>query len=164
MQMEKPKLDIEKPAVAKAFDVLVIALFAAALVYLVLQWGQLPDRIPTHFGPDGEADRYGSRMELLLLPFIAAVMWAGMTALEKYPHMYNYLNLRPDTMEIQYRYGVLFMNVVKNLSVLLFIFLIWQTVDIGLMRTDSLNTPIFITILALLFGSMGYYVYRVMKL
>lgn len=164
METKKPKLDIEKPAVAKAFDVLVIALFAAALFYLVLQWGQLPDRIPAHFGADGEVDRYGSRMELLLLPIIGVVMWAGMWILEKYPHTYNYLNLRPDNVEIQYRYGVLFMNVIKNLSTLLFVFLIWQTTDIALAKIATLNMPIFVTILVLLFGSMGVYLFKVLKL
>ncbi|PIC89166.1 hypothetical protein CSV71_11525 [Sporosarcina sp. P21c] len=164
METKKPKLDIEKPAVAKAFDVLVIALFAAALVYLVLQWNQLPDRIPAHFGANGEVDRYGSRMELLLLPVIGIVMWVGMWKLEKYPHTYNYLNLRPDNVEIQYRYGVLFMNVMKNISTLLFVFLIWQSIDIALARIGSLNMPLLITILALLFGSMGVYLYKVLKL
>lgn len=164
MEMKKPKLDIEKPAVAKVFDVLVIALFAAALVYLLLQWSQLPDRIPAHFGADGDVDRYGSRLELLLLPIIGVVMWVGMWILEKYPHTYNYLNLRSDNVEIQYRYGVLFMNVIKNLSTLLFIFLIWQMTDIALARIATLNMPIFVTILVLLFGSMGIYFYKVLKL
>lgn len=164
MEMKKPKLDIEKPTVAKAFDVLVIALFAAALVYLLVQWSQLPNRIPAHFGVDGEVDRYGSSMELLLLPIIGIVMWMGMWILEKYPHTYNYLNLRPENVETQYRYGVLFMNVIKNFSTLLFVFLIWQMTDIALARIATLNMPIFITILALLFGSMGVYVYKVMKL
>lgn len=164
MQTEKPKLDIEKLAVAKVFDVLVIALFAAALVYLFWYWNQLPDQIPAHFGVDGEVDRYGSRVELFLLPIIGIVMWLGMSLLEKYPHTYNYLNLRPDNVEVQYRYGMLFMNVIKNLSTLLFVFLIWQTTDIAMARIGSLNMPIFITLLVLLFGSVGFYVYKVMKL
>ncbi|ARK21954.1 DUF1648 domain-containing protein [Sporosarcina ureae] len=164
MEMKKPKLDIEKPAVAKVFDVLVIALFAAALVYLLLQWSQLPERIPAHFGADGEVDRYGTRMELLLLPIIGIVMWVGLGILEKYPHMYNYINLRPDNIEIHYRYGVLFMNVIKNISTLLFVFLIWQMTDIALAKIATLNMPIFIMILVLLFGSMGIYFYKAMKL
>ena len=164
MQTEKPELDIEKLAVAKVFDVLVVALFAAALVYLIVQWNQLPDEIPAHFGGDGEVDRYGSRAELLLLPVIGLIMWVGMWLLEKYPHTYNYINLRPDNKEIQYRYGILFMNVIKNLSTLLFVFLIWQMTDIAMARIDSLNMSIFITLLVLLFGSIGFYIYKVMKL
>ena len=164
MQTEKPELDIEKLAVAKVFDVLVVALFAAALVYLIVQWNQLPDEIPAHFGGDGEVDRYGSRAELLLLPVIGLIMWVGMSVLEKYPHTYNYINLRPDNKEIQYRYGVLFMNIIKNLSTLLFVFLIWQMTDIAMARIDSLNMSIFIALLVLLFGSIGFYIYKVMKL
>lgn len=164
METKKPKLDIEKPAIARVFDVLVAALFVAVLVYLLLQWSQLPGRIPAHFGVDGEVDRYGSKLELWLLPAIGVVMWIMMTWLEKYPHMFNYVNLRPDNLEIQYRYGVVFMNVVKNLSMLLFIFLIWQMIDIASAKIPSLNMPIFIAILGLLFGSMGVYFYKVLKL
>ncbi|PID14680.1 hypothetical protein CSV63_11335 [Sporosarcina sp. P34] len=164
METKKPKLDIEKPAIAKAFDVLVIALFAAALVYLLLQWNQLPDRIPAHFGANGEVDRYGSKIELLLLSVIGIVMWVGLWIVEKYPYMFNYMNLRPDNVEIQYRYGVLFMNVIKNLSTLVVVFLLWQSVDIALARIDSLNAPILITLLVLLFGAIGVYFYKVLKL
>ncbi|PIC79336.1 hypothetical protein CSV75_12115 [Sporosarcina sp. P18a] len=164
METKKPKLDIEKPAVAKAFDVLVIALFAAALVYLLLQWNQLPDRIPAHFGANGEVDRYGSKIELLLLSVIGVVMWVGLWIVEKYPYMFNYMNLRPDNVEIQYRYGVLFMNVIKNLSTLVVIFLLWQSVDIALARIGSLNAPILITLLVLLFSAIGVYFYKVLKL
>ncbi|PIC63776.1 hypothetical protein CSV79_10070 [Sporosarcina sp. P13] len=164
MQVEKPKLDIPRSSVEKAFDVLVIALFAASLMYLVLQWNQLPDQIPAHFGANGEVDRYGSKFELLLLPIIGIILWIGLFILEKYPHTYNYFNLRPDNIETQYRYGVIFMNVTKNISTLLIIYIMWQMNAIALGRAESLNMPIFIGILVLLFASIGYYFYRVMKL
>ncbi|WP_301107527.1 DUF1648 domain-containing protein [Sporosarcina sp.] len=164
MLTEKPKLDIAKPVFAKVFDILIIALFAACLVYLFLQWNQLPERIPAHFVANGEVDRFGSKFELLLLPAIAIVMWIGLWFLEKRPHLYNYINLQPDNIETQYRYGVVFMNVVKNVSTLLFIFILWQMTDIALGRTESMNMPIFIGIMVMLFGSISYYIYRVIKL
>lgn len=164
MQTEKPKMNIAKPGMAKVFDILIIALFAACLLYLFLQWNQLPEQIPAHFGANGEVDRFGSKFELLLLPAIAVAMWIGLWFLEKYPHVYNYINLKPENVETQYRYGVIFMNVVKNISTLLFIFIMWQMTDIALGQTESLNMPIFIGIMVLLFSSMGYYLYRVMKL
>lgn len=164
MHVEKPKLDIPRSTVGKAFDVLVIALFAACLTYLLLQWNQLPDKIPAHFGVDGEVDRYGSKLELLLLPFMAVGLWIGLSFLEKFPHTYNYINLKPDNIETQYRYGVLFMNVTKNISTLLLIFLIWQMTSIANGQTEALNTPIFVCLLAMLFLAMGYYIYRMLKL
>ncbi|MEK4023280.1 MULTISPECIES: DUF1648 domain-containing protein [Sporosarcina] len=164
METEKPKLNIPKPGFAKAFDVLTVALFAACLVYLLLHWNRLPDQIPAHFGANGEVDRWGSKFELFILPAIAIFLWIGLWVLEKYPHLYNYINLRPDNVEIQYRYGMVFMNVTKNMSTLLMVFIMWQLTDIALERTESLNMPIFIGILAVLFISIGYYFYRMMKL
>ncbi|EGQ26347.1 hypothetical protein HMPREF9372_1627 [Sporosarcina newyorkensis 2681] len=164
METEKPKMDIPKPGVAKVFDLLTVALFAAGLAYLLLHWNRLPDQIPAHFGANGEVDRWGSKFELFILPAIALFLWIGLSVLEKYPHLYNYINLHPDNVEIQYRYGVIFMNVMKNLSTLLMAFIMWQLTDIALGRTESLNMPIFIGILAVLFISMGYYFYRMIKL
>ncbi|MDV6379091.1 DUF1648 domain-containing protein [Sporosarcina sp. GW1-11] len=164
MQVEKPKLDIPRSSVGKAFDVLVIALFAACLTHLFLQWNELPDQIPAHFGANGEVDRYGSKFELLLLPIIGIFLWVGLFMLEKYPHTYNYINLRPDNIETQYRYGVVFMNVTKNISTLLIIYIMWQMNLIALGQAESLNMPIFVSIMVLLFASIGYYFYRVMKL
>lgn len=164
MQMKKPKLDIPRSTVGKAFDALVIALFAACLTYVILSWNQLPDQIPAHFGTDGEVDRYGSKLELLLLPIIAVVLWIGLFILEKYPHTYNYVNLRPDNIETQYRYGMVFMNVMKNVSTVLMIFILWQMNGVALGQIESLNMPIFIGILSLLFIAMAYYFYRVLKL
>ncbi|WP_153733129.1 DUF1648 domain-containing protein [Sporosarcina obsidiansis] len=162
--MEKPKLDIPKPGFAKAFDVLTIALFAACIVYMFLQWSQLPDRIPAHFGAAGEVDRWGSKYELLILPAIGIFLWVTLSFLEKHPNLYNYINLRPDNIETQYRYGVVFMNVTKNVSTLLIIFIMWQTNEIALERVQSLNSLFFFGILGALFISIGYYFYKVMRL
>lgn len=44
----------------------------AALLSLAF-WGQLPEQMPTHFGLDGKADAYGSRLQgALLLPALMA--------------------------------------------------------------------------------------------
>lgn len=162
--MNKPKLHVEKPAFSKVFDIITVALLGAALVYLVLQWNQLPGKIPAHFGASGEIDRWGSKFELLILPVVAVIMWAGMTVLEKYPHVFNYMNLREDNIEIQYRWGILFMNATKNLSTLLLVFLIWQTNKIALGHAETLNMPVFTGLLAALFGMMLVYFYKVLKL
>ncbi|AXI00877.1 DUF1648 domain-containing protein [Sporosarcina sp. PTS2304] len=164
MAVEKPKRNLPKSNVAKVFDVLVIALFAACLTYLALHWNQMPDQIPAHFGLDGEVDRYGSKAELLLLPLIGIALWIGLSVLEKYPHTFNYINLRADNIDVQYRYGMLFMNATKNISTLLMVFIMWQMNGIALGQIETLNMPVFIGILVLLFAVVGFYFVRVMKL
>jgi immunity protein, SdpI family len=49
---------------------LIVAMFAVA----VLSWSSAPDRIPVHWGPTGEVDRYGGKVEGLLMPPAVAVL------------------------------------------------------------------------------------------
>ena len=44
--------------------VLLIALF----VFLFINWGSLPDQIPTHYNFAGEADKWGGKASIWLLP------------------------------------------------------------------------------------------------
>lgn len=48
----------------------------AMLVFGALVYGRLPDQVPVHWGIDGQPDRWGSRLEaVLLLPAISAGLW-----------------------------------------------------------------------------------------
>lgn len=61
-------------------DVLVALAFVFALAAIAF----LPDEVPMHFNAAGEADRYGSRFEVLLLAgfvLLARLMMAGLTKL-----------------------------------------------------------------------------------
>ena len=58
------------------------AVVAAMLVASGLAWGAVPEQLPVHWGFNGQPDRYGGRVEgLLLLPAItvvvALVLWAA---------------------------------------------------------------------------------------
>src|SRR5690625_7494445 len=72
------------------------------MVYLLFVWQSLPSEVPAHYNALGEVDRWGSKWEMLILPIIATVLWIGMTILEKYPHVYNYINLTEDNVRNQY--------------------------------------------------------------
>ena len=49
---------------------LIVLCFVVTAVWLLF----LPDMVPMHYGPGGEADRFGSKYEMLILPLVAAVM------------------------------------------------------------------------------------------
>lgn len=51
--------------------VAVLLMLAAVLI----AWSSLPERVPTHWGVSGEADAWGSRSSLFLLPGVALAMW-----------------------------------------------------------------------------------------
>ena len=47
-----------------------IALVLLPFLYLALIWKGLPQEVPMHFDHRGQVDRYGDKMELLLIPLL----------------------------------------------------------------------------------------------
>ena len=87
----RPKISLSPSAVDKKTDlaatVLLIFIWACT-VYIFLK---LPAIIPIHFNASGKADSYGSKLTLLILPLLATVIYFGLTQLNKYPHIFNYM-------------------------------------------------------------------------
>jgi uncharacterized membrane protein len=56
--------------------------FVASLLVTAFGWARLPERVPVHFGLDGQPNRYGSRYELLLLgPGMVLFVWVLLAVL-----------------------------------------------------------------------------------
>ena len=52
--------------------ILIMIVLASTLIAIAF----LPDIVPMHFDIHGEADRWGSKYELLILPAVLALMWS----------------------------------------------------------------------------------------
>lgn len=50
----------------------------------------LPDTIPTHYDASGQADEFGGKATILILPLVATVMFAGLTIVTRLPRVFNY--------------------------------------------------------------------------
>jgi uncharacterized membrane protein len=58
-----------------------LVLLAAMFALAALSWAALPERLPVHWGPSGEPDRYGGRVEALLVPPVVAAALYGLLLL-----------------------------------------------------------------------------------
>lgn len=69
-----------------------LALLAAMMVLAAVSWGDAPDRIPVHWNIRGEVDRYGGKVEgLLLVPATGAFVYLLMLFLPRFdPGRENY--------------------------------------------------------------------------
>lgn len=161
---ERPKLTLKKTPFEVIFNSITLLLFLISLAYLLFVWRALPLEVPAHYNALGEVDRWGSKVEMIIIPFFALLMWIGMTVLEKYPHVYNYMNLTPDNVRSQYINARLMMNVIKNIIVLLFVYLTWSNIQVALGNHDSLSSWFMPIFLVLLFIPMGYFIIRSFRL
>jgi len=79
-------------------------------IFLVVMWVltlytffKSPMTIPTHFNGSGQADDYGNKMTLLILPILATIIYFGLAQLNKYPHIFNYMTkITEDNAQKQY--------------------------------------------------------------
>ena len=56
----------------------------------ILCYSKLPDVIPVHYNAFGKADGFGGKENIFTLPILAAILFAGLTILNKYPRIFNY--------------------------------------------------------------------------
>ncbi|MFJ7737024.1 DUF1648 domain-containing protein [Lysinibacillus sp. NPDC097287] len=138
--MYRPILDLPKTKSEKVWDWIGGGIFLASILYIIIMWGQLPDEVPGHFNGAGEVDRWGSKVELFILPFIGLFLWILLGLLEKAPHMHNYpARLNENNVEAFYLNSRKILNDVKNYCLIIFAVISFQMVRIALGDAQSLG-------------------------
>lgn len=101
----------------------IISLFLLAVV----SYSSLPDSIPTHFNIKGQADDWGSKASIFILPGIGLLLFTGITIISKFPHIFNYpVKVTGENALRLYTKSVRVMRILKALVVMLFLFIEWQ--------------------------------------
>jgi hypothetical protein len=160
----RPNLNLKITPLEIFLNVITLATFVGTIAYLISSWTIIPSEVPAHYNAAGEVDRWGSKGEIIILPLIALLMWIGLTVLEKFPHVYNYMNLTVDNARAQYLNGRLLVNVLKNECVLLFSYLTWRGIQVAIGKHDSLGPWTSSVFLLIIFGSMTYFIVKSVRL
>ncbi len=64
-------------------------LLLGSIVYILIVWQKLPERIPTHYNFAGEIDGYGGRGSLLLMPIIGLATDLTVAICGRFPQSWN---------------------------------------------------------------------------
>lgn len=151
--MYRPILKLPKTKYEKIWDFIGGGLFVLSILYIFVIWGQLPEKIPGHFNGAGEVNRWGSKIEIIILPFIGIFLWILLGLLEKAPHMHNYpARLNESNVEAFYLNSRKGLNETKNLCLILFAAISFQMVRIALGEAESMGwwfLPIVLIVIAI---------------
>ncbi|MFC9540409.1 DUF1648 domain-containing protein [Lysinibacillus sp. NPDC056959] len=138
--MYRPVLKLPKTTYEKIWDYIGGGLFVLSILYIFVMWGKLPEEIPAHFNGAGEVDRWGSKIELFILPFIGLFLCIFLGFLERVPHTHNYpARLNESNVEAFYLNSRKILNEVKNLCLILFAAISFQMVRIALGEVENLG-------------------------
>jgi hypothetical protein len=139
-------------------------LIAGNILYILWKWSILPEQIPVHFNAVGEVDGWGNRGMIWLLPAITVFLWISMTVLERYPHVYNYLNLTEENAERQYKNARMMLNVLKAEITAFFVYLDWQSIQVALSNDTDLGKWDMFIFLGVIICSLAIFVIRLVRL
>lgn len=138
--MYRPILKLPKTKYEKFLDVMGGGLFTVSILFIIFEWVNLPEEIPAHFNATGEVDRWGSKIEVFILPAIGIFMWIFLGLLEKAPHMHNYpARLNESNVEAFYLNSRKLCNEVKNFCLILFAIISCEIVLVALGKIEGLG-------------------------
>ncbi len=164
MKSQRPKLEIPLTTFEIILQVLALMGLAAGLLTVFLSWNGLPDKIPTHFGLAGTADAWGGKGSLFILPGMVLGMYILLSIVERFPHTYNYLcEITEQNAEVQYRNARMMIVCLKTGIVWLFGYIEWVTVQVAMGKAAGLGASFLPVFLLLMFGTVGFFIYRMVK-
>lgn len=87
---KRPRIKIKLTPLDKALEIFGWLVILVMWGWAAAKFSSLPDIIPTHYNGAGEADGFGEKTAIFSLPLIASILFAGMTLLNRFPHIFNY--------------------------------------------------------------------------
>lgn len=125
-----PKLKLNLTRTDRIIEFFGWILLLTIWIWVLISYKNLPDIIPTHYNASGVADGFGEKVNLLILPLLATVLFATLTLLNKFPHKFNYLvKITPENAYRQYVNATRMLRALKLVIVIVFGLVIFQTLQ-----------------------------------
>lgn len=152
MKFEKGKFNI-------ILNVLCLIILVSTILFLTVTWSKIPDKVPMHYDSVGNIDRWGSKLEILILPVITWIMYGFMTIIEKFPQAWNTgVKVTEENKERVYCTLIHLISTIKFIIVCVFAYL---TIQIAFpFELSAWFTPIF---LLAIFGDLLYWIWKLYR-
>lgn len=152
MKIKRGKLDI-------ILNVLCLIILISTILFLIVIWSKIPDKVPMHHDFAGNTDRWGAKLEIIILPIITWIMYIFMTIIEKSPQVWNTgVKITEENKERVYSILLHLISTLKFIVVCVFTYLTVQTAVTFELSTWFL--PIFIVGI---FGDLLYWILKLFK-
>lgn len=161
---ERPRIKIEATSTDKILEIIGLVLLIAFWCLTIINYAKLPEIIPTHYNGMGEADGFGGKGNILILPIIATILFIGLTKLNKYPHIFNYpTKITQENALEQYTNATRMMRILKLVIVVIFGLIAFQTIRFANGQADGLGKWFLPMTMGLIFVPLIYFVIKSFK-
>lgn len=157
----RPVVEVPRSPFELAGEVVALAGIVVAVVVFLRAWPDLPERVPSHFGPRGEPDAWSSK-ETLAFPLLVAMgLYTLMTIVSRYPRSFNYpWRITEQNAARQYRLARSLMIWLKAEIVWMFAYIGWGMVRVAEGRAAGLGLLFLPVVLVAVAGTMVVYFWR----
>ena len=164
MSFEKPILKLKPTQNDVLADRFAWTVLLFLWLYVIISYIKLPEIIPTHFNAKGQVKGYGSKMTIWILPSVLTIIVSGITILNKYPHIFNYLQpITPENAQRQYALATRMLRYLKLSVVIIFSFICIGTISTADKQNVGLGIWILPLSLAFIFAPIIIYFYKANK-
>lgn len=129
LHSDRPRIKLEYTLTDRLIEIIGWGVLLVIWVLVISTYSNLPDTIPVHYNALGEVDGYGAKSEIWILPVVGSIVYIGITVLNKFPHIFNYLTkITDENALLQYTLATKLLRYLKLFIVFLFGYLILKTI------------------------------------
>lgn len=160
----RPRIRPEWTGIDWTLEILAFSLLVMLIATPFCSYDLLPEKIPRHFDAMGQPDAWGNRQMVWSLPIVGLVLYAGLSYINRFPHVFNYpVQLTAENAPRQYRVATRAIRALKLCVVAAFAWINFQTVRIALGESAGLGRYSLLLLIIAVFGVVGYMIYKSLK-
>ena len=160
----RPKIRPPRTLLDRLFESVAVTALIAGVILILQAWSGLPQTIPIHFDASGNADGFGNKGMIWLLPAIGMVMIPLMLFLRRFPWLSNVpIKITEENAEFQYGLIIKLLGFLAAVVSLLFLALVYDTISIAGGGTSLLGVWFMPAIITPIVGCLFWYFFRSLR-
>jgi len=162
--MIRPGFELAKDNIDHILEIIAVFGLVVLTILPIIYFNKLPERIPIHFGFNGEPDGFGSKIFILVIPFVGILLFTMMLWINKYPHTFNYLpKITNENAHQQYRLATKLIRVLNALITCMFAYITHTIIQTALGNKNGFSSSFIVIFVILIFAIIGFYIYQSAK-
>lgn len=143
---------------------LAVAGLVATVIIVAAQYGTLPDRVPTHFDANGVVNGWGGKHDLWMMPVFACLMYATLTLVRFVPERTISMPVNESQRAAALPMCMEMLGWIKAESMWMSAGIAWSMVAGAQGQDSTLMMVIPLAGSAVILGTVGFYLWKMMKL
>lgn len=162
--IERPVIKITPSRLDWTVEIISAAALATTMILVLFYYRALPDKIPSHYDMTGQPDSYGTKTTMILLACIGIFLYAILTIVSRFPHVFNYpVEITETNAAVQYDNAIRMLRYIKLVIVCQFAYLTYSSMMIARGDQSSLGVVFLPMSLVLLFGVISIFIVKAYK-